>query len=147
MLLPPRVFASALLCHWFVFLGPAHAQYPTAAQISKDGTAVRIEEYASLPLSSRTTSTYPPAINFSGQLGRVNFLHSEPSGSPGSQSRVFVNDLNRNLYILDQTTNSFTTYINFEEVFARFDNDPGYSGGLVTFLFDPDYAANGKFYT
>src|SRR5262249_4760471 len=59
----------------------------------------------------------------------------------------FVNDLNRNLYILDKTTKVFTAYINFEEVFPKFDNDPGYSGGLVTFAFDPDYPTNGKFYT
>ena len=146
---PPRLAALRPLIALSFWLGwrVVNAQYPAAPQIAKDGTAVSIEEYASLPLSSRTTTTYPPPINFSGQLGRVNFLRSEPASSPGAIERLFVNDLNRNLYILDKATKGFTAYINFEEVFLKFDNDPGYSGGLVTFAFDPDYASNGKFYT
>src|SRR4051812_33822971 len=123
------------------------AQYPAGPQVAKDGTAVSLEDFASLPLSSRTTSTYPPPINLAGQLGRVNFFRSEPASAPQSESRFFVNDLNRNLYLLDKTTRTFTTYINFEEVFTKFDNDPGYSGGLVTSAFDPEYAINGRFYT
>jgi len=135
-----------VLASW-LGLSTIRAQYPATPQIAKDGTAVAIEEYATMPLSSRTTTTYPPAINFEGQLGRVNFLRSEPANAPGATSRFFVNDLNRNFYVLDKTTETFTAYINFEEVFPKFDNDPGYSGGLVTFAFDPDYASNGKFYT
>ena len=103
----------------------AWAQYPSGPQIIKDGTAVLLQDYASLPLSSRTTGSYPPPINFAGQLGRVNFLRSEPANAPQSSSRFFVNDQNRNLYILDKTTKTFTPYINFEEVFPKFDNDPG----------------------
>jgi hypothetical protein len=125
----------------------AWAQYPSGPQITKDGTAVLLQDYASLPLSSRTTGSYPSPINLAGQLGRVNFLRSEPANTPQSSSRFFVNDMNRNLYILDKITKTFTPYINFEEVFPKFDNDPGFAGGLVTFAFDPDYAGNGKFYT
>jgi hypothetical protein len=125
----------------------AWAQYPPGPQVIKDGTAVLLQDHASLPLSSRTTGSYPPPINFAGQLARVNFLRSEPANAPQSSSRFFVNDQNRTLYILDKTTKTFTPYINFEEIFPKFDNDPGYAGGLVTFVFDPDYADNGKFYT
>src|SRR5438876_3059269 len=125
----------------------AWAQYPSGPQITKDGTAVLLQDYASLPLSSRTTGSYPPPINFADQLGRANFLRSEPANAPQSSSRFFVNDLNRNLYILNKSTKTFTPYINFEEVFPKFDNDPGYAGGLVTFTFDPDYSNNGLFYT
>lgn len=125
----------------------APAQYPSTGQITKDGTAIALEEYASLPLSSRTTGTYPPPINYANQLARVNFLRSEPANAPLAASRFFVCDLNRNLYGLNRTSRVFTTYINFEEVFPRFDNNPGYSGGLVTFAFDPEYASNGVFYT
>jgi hypothetical protein len=125
----------------------AFAQYPSSAQLTKDGTALALVDFASLPLSSRTTTTYPPAINFADQLGRVNFLRSEPSNAPMFASRFVVNDLNRYLYFLDKTTKVFTVYINFEEVFPKFDNDPGFAGGLVTFAFDPEYAINGKFYT
>jgi hypothetical protein len=125
----------------------AAGQYPSGPQIIKDGTAVLLQDYASLPLSSRTTGSYPPPIDFAGQLGRVNFLRSEPANVPQSSSRFFVNDTNRNLYILDKTTRTFTLYINFEEVFPKFDNYPEFAGGFVTFAFDPNYAGNGKFYT
>src|SRR5947207_15897211 len=91
----------------------ANAQYPSGAQIAKDGTAIAIEEYASLPLSSRTTGTYPPPIEFGGQLGRVNFLRSEPANSPLASSRFFVNDLNRTLYILDKTSKTYPNYVNY----------------------------------
>ena len=140
--------ASLLLCGAFT-LSPvaAWAQYPSGPQITKDGTAIAIEDYASLPLSSVTVSTYPPPIDYSYQLGRVNFMRQEPPAAPLSASRFFVNDLNRNLYILNRTNKTFTIYINFEEVFPKFDNNPGYAGGLVTFAFDPNYASNGIFYT
>lgn len=147
MFLRLRCFIPALLCYCLASTPAAHAQYPTGPQIAKDGTAVSIEDYASLPLSSRTTGSYPPPINFSDELGRVNFLRSEPRSAPLSASRFFVNDPNRNLYILDKTTKAFTAYINFEEVFPKFDNSPGYSIGLITFAFDPDYATNGRFFT
>jgi len=126
----------------------AWAQYPSGPQVTKDGTVVVVQDYASLPLSSRTTSSNPPLIDFSSQLGRVNFLRSEPAAAPQSSSRFFVNDLNRNLYILNKADKSFTPYINFEEVFPKFVNvNPYYAQGLGTFIFDPDYANNGKFYT
>ena len=143
---PGRV-TGLLWCVIIAGVLTSNAQYPSGPQIAKDGTAASIEEYASLPLSSRTTDTYPPPIDFGNQLGRVNFLRSEPANAPLSQSRFFVNDLNRNFYILDKSNKAFTVYINFEEVFPKFDNNPGYAGGLVTFAFDPAYATNGKFYT
>ncbi|MGH7962180.1 MAG: PQQ-dependent sugar dehydrogenase, partial [Candidatus Binatia bacterium] len=138
---------SLLLVSMMVGTRAVWAQYPSGPQISKDGIAVVLRDYASQPLSSRTTDTYPPPINFTNQLGRVNFLRSEPANAPRASARFFVNDLNRTLYTLDKTSKTFTPYINFEEVFAKFDNNPGYAGGLVTFAFDPDYADNGKFYT
>ena len=88
------------------------ADYPSAPQISHDGTAVVLQDYASLPLSSRTMGSYPPPIDFAGQLGRVNFMRSEPVSAPQSALRFFVNDLNRTLYILDKATRAFTPYEN-----------------------------------
>ena len=145
-----RVLARGLLLAGLTVglaAGAARADYPPGPQVTKDGTAVVLQDYASLPLSSRTVGSYPPPIDFTGQLARVNFLRSEPANAPQSSSRFFVDDNNRNLYVLDRTAKTFTPYINFEEVFPKFDNDPGYAGGLVTFAFDPDYANNGKFYT
>ncbi len=89
-------------------------------RITKDGTAVVLQDYARVPLSSTTTGKYPPAIDFSNQLGRANRLRSEPPSAPNSSSRFFVNDQNRNLYILDEISNPFTPYINFEEVLPNF---------------------------
>ncbi|PYR96056.1 MAG: hypothetical protein DMG16_28910, partial [Acidobacteria bacterium] len=139
-----------LLCIFSVVVlmgvSSALAQYPSGPQISKDGTGLLLQDYASVPLSSLTTGAYPPPIDFTGQLSRVNFLRSEPAGAPSSPFRFFVSDSNRNLYILDRTTRSFTTYLNFEEIFPKFVNPP-YSGGLITFAFGPDYATSGTFYT
>ena len=73
-------------------------------------------------------------------------MRSEPPNAPNSSSRFFVNDQNRNLYILDKSSKTFTPYINFEEVFPNFVN-ADWAHRLGTFIFDPDYAANGKFYT
>ncbi len=122
-------------------------QYPSAPQITNNGTAIILQDYASLPISTSTTSGYPPATNYATSLSRVNFLRSEPTNAPLSSTRFFVNDLNRNFYILNRTSKVFSVYINFEEVFPKFDNNPGYAGGLVTFAFDPEYATNHKFYT
>jgi hypothetical protein len=121
--------------------------YPSSPQITKDGTAIVLTNYVSMPLSTRTVTTYPPTMDFGDQLARVNFLRSEPTNAPLSSSRLVVCDNNRNLYFLDKATKTFATYINFEEVFPKFDNNPGYAGGLVTFQFDPGYATNGIFYT
>ena len=123
--------------------------YPPSPQLKKDGTAIVLTNYVSMPLSTRTLTTYPPVINFGDQLARVNFLRSEPTNAPLSATRLFLCDNNRNLYILDKTNKSFTAYINFEEVFPKFDDDPRLlpAWGLVTFQFDPEYATNGKFYT
>jgi hypothetical protein len=131
----------------------AFAQYPAGPQVTKDGTAVLLVNYARAPLSSYTATTYSPTnpIDFSGQLARINFMRAEPTNAPGFGSRYFVCDQNRNLYIVDKAnpllTNKWTCYINFEEVFPRFDNFPGFAGGMNTFQFDPGYATNGIFYT
>ena len=93
-----------LLCIFSVVVlmgvSSALAQCPSGPQISKDGTGLLLQDYASVPLSSLTTGAYPPPIDFTGQLSRVNFLRSEPAGVPSSPFRFFVSDSNRNLYIL-----------------------------------------------
>lgn len=123
------------------------AQYPSSPQISKDGTAVLLQDYASVPLSSLTTDAYPAPIDYQNELGRVNMLRSEPSGAPQSASRFFVVDANGVLYTLDKNTKKFSPYIDFGRVFPQFTTDPGYEGGVVFLAFDPGYAKNGKFYT
>ena len=138
---------------WFVGAVAAWAQYPASPQITKDGTAVLLQDYAVAPFTVRTPNNfpytnYPPAAtNLNDQLSRLNFLRSEPAGAPLAGSRYFVCDLNRYLYTLDRATKQFSNYIDFEATFPKFDNNPGFAGGLVTFQFDPGYATNGIFYT
>src|SRR5207247_10799665 len=60
--------AGAIFCGWMMAASLGHAQYPAGPQISKDGTAVALQDYASLPISSRPTSTYPPATNYADQF-------------------------------------------------------------------------------
>lgn len=146
------VLSCALLFGQFAHGPAAMAQdivYPSSFQITKDVTAVLLEDYATLPLSGRggSISDFGPHVDLNDQLSRPNFLRSEPADAPLSSSRLFVCDLNRHLYILDKSTKSFTPYLNFQAVFPRFFNHGGYAGGLVTFAFDSAYASNGVFYT
>ncbi|HXG47210.1 MAG TPA: PQQ-dependent sugar dehydrogenase, partial [Methylomirabilota bacterium] len=127
----------------------APGDYPPGPQIARDGTTVWLVDYVRVPPSRRggSISNFAPPPDYSNQLARVNFLRSEPVDAPLAAARFFVNDLNRNLYILRRADRTWVTYLNFQSIFPRFDNDPGYAGGLVTFAFDPAYASNGVFYT
>jgi hypothetical protein len=122
-------------------------QYPAKSEITKDGTTVLLEDYASVPLASPVMDAYPPPIDYYVQLGRINSLRSEPANAPGSTSRFFVNDASSILYILDKSTKKFTPYIDFAQVFPKFSSARGNSTGLISIAFDPAYAKNGKFYT
>ena len=103
--------------------------------------------------SWRTTRSCPitgelDGQNTRGQLARVNFLRDEPGGR-----RFFVNDLNGPLYILDKQTKQFTVYLDFNGLgarpglFPKFTFERNFATGLTNFVFDPDYARNGVFYT
>jgi hypothetical protein len=126
----------------------AFAQYPTQSQVSKDGTAVMLEDYANPPLSNATHSgANAAAIDYKLQLGRVSSMRAEPANVPLASSRVFVNDQSSTLYILDTATKKFTPYLKFSDVFPKFASDKGNATGIVSITFDPAYAKNGKFYT
>jgi hypothetical protein len=132
-----------------LFAAPAaFAQYPSTFQIAKDGTTVKLEDYATPPLSSAThggdTAT---EINYKGQLGRVTAMRAEPADAPLAASRIFVDDQNGTLYILDTSTKTFTPYLKFKDIFPNFASDKGNASGIVSITFDPAYAKNGKFYT
>lgn len=105
--------------------------------------ALELQDYAAVPISADNTNT-----NTRAQLARVNYLRDEPGGG-----RFFVNDLNGRLYILDKQTKQFTTYLDFNGaegragLFQRFSFKLNFATGLTSFIFDPDYAHNGVFYT
>jgi hypothetical protein len=129
---------------------PAVSQeYPSSPQITKDGTAVLVQDYASLPLSTarKEAAPYPPPVDYSVQLGRPTSFHSEPDGAPLAKKRFFVVDQNGILYILDNATRQFTPYIDLGKIYPRFISEPPFGMGFVSLVLDPNYAKNGKFYT
>src|SRR5262245_26565363 len=105
---------------------------------------LHLADYAAMPITGSVSGTVNDAY-----LARINFLRQEP----GRTDRLFVNDLNGPLYILDRKTKRTTTYLDFNGAGARtglFDKltiEPGLASGLISFQFDPDYARNGRFYT
>ncbi|HEY2015792.1 MAG TPA: PQQ-dependent sugar dehydrogenase [Bryobacteraceae bacterium] len=107
---------------------------------------IRIKDYATMPL----TGAIDGPGNSAGLLARINFLREEPGGG---RKRLFVNDLNGPLYILDKETRKTTTYLDFNGlpgrpgVFHRLAIDQLLASGFISFEFDPDYPHNGKFYT
>jgi hypothetical protein len=115
-----------------------------AAGISPRVT-LEIRDYAAMPI----TGLVDGKGQADGLLARVNSLHEEPGGA----ARLFINDLNGPLYIVDKATRTFTTYLDFNGrdgragLFHKLSFDTGFAGGLVSFEFDPDYARNGTFYT
>ena len=76
------------------------------------------------------------------------YLRDEPGGR-----RFFVNDLNGPLYILDKQTTDVHDYLDFNGLggrpglFPKFTFERNFATGLTNFMFDPDYARNGVFYT
>lgn len=141
-------FGFVLLVALFTSAAFLFAQYPSRSQVGKDGTAVMLEDYASLPLSSPTHGgATSPTIDYKAQLGRVTSLRSEPANAPLANARFFVDDQSSTLYILDKASKKFTPYLNFADIFPKFASDIGNTAGIVSFAFDPAYAKNGKFYT
>ena len=104
---------------------------------------LQLEDYAALPITADNTND-----NTRAQLARVNNMLDEPGGR-----RFIVNDQNGPLYILDKRTKTFTTYLDFNGagtragLFRRFTFERNFATGLINFVFDPDYARNGVFYT
>jgi mono/diheme cytochrome c family protein len=126
---------------WIVAL--ALAVWHTLAAQPTSRLTLELADYAQMPITGELNGQ-----NTRGQLARVNFLRDEPGGR-----RFFVNDLNGPLYIVDKQTKTFTTYLDFNGagerpgLFRKFTFERNLAIGLTNFLFDPDYARNGVFYT
>src|SRR5215467_14200374 len=127
------------LC-WLLAVASVSAA-PEAPQIT-----LEVKDYASMPI----TGFWDGKSQLNGLLARINFLREEPGGGKG---RFFVNDLNGPLYILNKASKKLTTYLDFNGreghsgLFNKFSYETGYGAGFINFIFDPDYARNGKFYT
>ncbi|HEY7499580.1 MAG TPA: PQQ-dependent sugar dehydrogenase [Vicinamibacterales bacterium] len=130
-------YLRALATKTTVTIAPAAAADPTPRH------TLELTDYVQMPITGELGGE-----NTRGQLARVNFLRDEPGGR-----RFFVNDLNGPLYILDRKTKQFTTYLDFNGLagrpglFPKFTFERNLAIGLTNFIFDPDYARNGVFYT
>src|SRR6266508_918376 len=104
-----------------------------------------IEDYVVMPMTGRVDGKASNEL----LLARVNTLREEVGGA----NRLFISDLNGPLYLLDKATKKFTVYLDFngnpgkKGIFRKLTIEQGYGNGLNGFYLDPDYAANGKFYT
>jgi len=104
-----------------------------------------LRDYVAFPITGKVDGTGQT----DGLLARINSLREEPGGG----SRLFVNDLNGPLYIVDKASRRITTYLDFNGreghrgLFHRFAYEAGWANGLNSIQFDPDYKTNGKFYT
>lgn len=118
------------------------AGYVSAAQ-APQRLALELADFAQAPITGEVSGQ-----NTRGQLARINYLRDEPGGR-----RLFVSDLNGPLYLVDKQTKAFTTYLDFNGLagrpglFPKFTFERNFATGLTNFIFDPDYARNGVFYT
>ncbi len=144
-----RLGLVVLLCAGLGVQPGISQEYPSGAQITKDDTAILVEDYASLPVSNsrKETASYPPPVDYNTQLGRATSLHSEPAGAPLASRRFFVVDQNGILDILDKATRKFTPYVDLGKLYPKFISEPPFGMGFVSLAFDPNYAKNGRFYT
>jgi hypothetical protein len=106
---------------------------------------IEVRDYVEFPITGRLDGKGQT----DGMLARINSLREEPGGA----ARLFVNDLNGPLYIVDKATRRITTYLDFNGreghhgLFHKLAYESGYANGLTSFQFDPDYRTNGRFYT
>jgi glucose/arabinose dehydrogenase len=81
-----------------------------------------------------------PASAPSRPLARVNGLREAPDGS----GRLFVNDLEGFLYVLD---GGIQLYLDLGARIPGLKTSPSLATGFVSFAFHPEFATNGLFYT
>ncbi len=127
----------------------AQVSYPSTFQITDRDVpgqiAVQLQDYAIAPNSQISQTSGDKTAT---QVARINFMRQDPTNA----NRFVVPDLNGNLYTLDKTTRTFSTYMNFGSIFSGFDPNPGFAAGLVTIQFDPGFldpssSGYGEFYT
>jgi len=119
-----------------------------AAPVLAADLTIELKDFAAMPI----TGAVDGPGNSAGLLARINFLREEPRAG-AAKRRLFVNDLNGPLYIVDRETGKASTYLNLNGlagqpgIFQKLAIDNLLASGFITFEFDPDYVHNGKFYT
>src|SRR4030095_13287857 len=133
MLRFPAYFIVTVLVAW------------SAAAPAANDVTLELRDYVTFPI----TGMLDGKGQTDGMLARINVLREEPGGA----SRLFVNDLNGPLYIIEKSSKKLSTYLDFNGreghhgLFRHLAYEVGFANGLYSFQFDPDYKANGKFYT
>ena len=119
------------------------------AALSAQQLTIELKDFVTMPITGKLDGTGQT----DGMLSRVNGLREEPGGAPnvaaasgtlsgGGARRVFVNDMNGPLYIVDKDTKKFTTYLDFNGrdarpgMFHRFIYEAGYGTGFAHFQFE-----------
>ncbi len=103
---------------------------PVPDTVIDSGITLELQEWTSFPA---TSPDLPQA--------RINMLRS----SPGAKPRIFVNDLRGKLYVLDERTPQL--FLDLPSYIPDFIHTPGLGTGFGSFVFHPDFAENGLFYT
>jgi hypothetical protein len=138
-----RFLSEARVRLWIGVTGLTLSLLPGLA--AREEATIEIRDYAAMPMTGSVDGTQ----QWNRLLARINTLREEPGGA----TRLFVNDLNGPLYILDKDTGTLTTYLDFNGrderpgIFHRLVYETGSGNGLSSFQFDPDFARNGLFYT
>ena len=129
----------------YLWIGTCLAAVPALLVAAGGDITLVLSDDVAFPITGKPDGTGQT----DGMLARINSLREEPGGGP----RFFVNDLNGPLYIVDKKTKQIASYLDFNGreghhgLFHRFAYEAGYANGLNSLQFDPDYKANGKFYT
>jgi hypothetical protein len=72
---------------------------------------IEIADYMAMPVTGVIGGTGQT----NGMLARINGFVEEPGGA----DRIFVNDLNGPIYILDKKSKQLTTYLDFNRPLSR----------------------------
>lgn len=117
--------------------GPGAPPIPPDPQPSTLGLV--LEEYAQLPAS--TPNGPWTDVRIGTRHNRINHIGEVPDGS----GRLYVPDLNGNLYLLEDRQPS--VYLDVAARFPEFLSWRGLGSGFGFVAFHPEFEDNGKFYT
>ncbi len=136
--------ATERFAYFFALAAGILCARPTELQ-AQDLT-IHIKDFVQMPITGDPASKG----SNSSLLARESYIREEPGGD---KDRLFITDLNGPLYILNKKTKQITTYLNFNGangqpgLFHKLTVARGFGNGFSNFMFDPDFAHNGKFYT
>ncbi|MFC6886836.1 MULTISPECIES: PQQ-dependent sugar dehydrogenase [Actinomadura] len=104
------------------------------------GLGLVLKEVAQLPKSEPSAPPTDPRLK---RWNRINHVGEVPDRS----GRLYVPDLNGNLYLLDGKTRTPRVYLDVKGAFPDFYSAAGLGQGFGFVAFHPDFKRNGKFYT